>query len=143
MQAVNPVFQALFEDPSNRECFECKAKNVQWASVNNGIFICMNCSGRHRGFTVELSFVRSTTMDEWSDKQLQKMRLGGNAKLTQFLSQYQIAHEPAADKYKTKACRWYREMVFPNPKLKKFSLKLNQKVSQCKPKHPRLKRAEL
>lgn len=141
MQAVNPVFQALFEDPSNRECFECKAKNVQWASVNNGIFICMNCSGKHRGFSVELSFVRSTTMDEWSEKQLMKMRLGGNQRLSQFLSRYQIAHEPPADKYKTKACRWYREMVTSTFHYKKISLKLNQKVSRCKSNLPPLKRA--
>lgn len=39
---------------------------AQWASVNNGILLCLNCSGVHRSFGVRVSFVRSITMDSWS-----------------------------------------------------------------------------
>ena len=44
----------------------------EWASINLGILICIECSGIHRQLGTHISKVRSTTLDSW-DKELQKL----------------------------------------------------------------------
>lgn len=44
--------------------------------------------GRHRSLGVHLSFVRSVTMDAWTDVQLASMRVGGNASCREYFEKY-------------------------------------------------------
>lgn len=66
--------------PENRLCADCGDDNATWASINLGIFICLNCSGEHRNLGVHISQVRSTTLDTWRPEWVQVMNKMGNAK---------------------------------------------------------------
>ena len=77
--------QLMVETPENNKCFDCNSENPQWASVNNGCFICMDCAASHRSMGSHASFVRNISMDTWNEKQMRMMALGGNKSLKVFL----------------------------------------------------------
>ena len=87
---ANSEFKEILQDPENLCCFDCGKTPAQWASINNSIFLCISCSGIHRGFGVHISFIKSITLDAWNENQIKMMRLGGNKNCRKLLEKYGI-----------------------------------------------------
>ena len=58
----------------NEYCGDCNASQPTWASINNGVFICTQCSGVHRSLGVDISFVQSVKLDHWNNDNLNIMK---------------------------------------------------------------------
>uniref|UniRef100_A0A7N9DHP3 Arf-GAP with coiled-coil, ANK repeat and PH domain-containing protein n=1 Tax=Macaca fascicularis TaxID=9541 RepID=A0A7N9DHP3_MACFA len=49
----------------NAQCCDCREPAPEWASINLGVTLCIQCSGIHRSLGVHFSKVRSLTLDSW------------------------------------------------------------------------------
>jgi len=94
----------------------------QWVSVNNGVYVCYNCSGIHRGFGVQISFIRSLSMDSISEKQQKILFLGGNKRFFDYIQCYNLHHDSPNAKYKSRAAEYYRTKLKAEVENEEFNI---------------------
>ncbi|XP_062568887.1 arf-GAP with GTPase, ANK repeat and PH domain-containing protein 1-like isoform X13 [Saccostrea cucullata] len=70
--------QAIRTVRGNNSCADCGAPNPDWASINLGTIVCIECSGIHRNLGTHLSRVRSLDLDEWPPDLVRVMMSIGN-----------------------------------------------------------------
>uniref|UniRef100_A0A8C3TH60 Arf-GAP with GTPase, ANK repeat and PH domain-containing protein 3 n=1 Tax=Catharus ustulatus TaxID=91951 RepID=A0A8C3TH60_CATUS len=73
------AMQAVRTARGNSFCVDCDAPNPDWASLNLGALMCIECSGIHRNLGTHLSRVRSLDLDDWPSELLMVMTAIGNA----------------------------------------------------------------
>ncbi|KAI4764922.1 ArfGap-domain-containing protein [Aureobasidium sp. EXF-3400] len=117
------TLKSLVKLEGNKSCADCKRnKHPRWASWNLGIFICIRCSGIHRGMGTHISRVKSVDLDSWTDEQLQSMLKWGNTRANKYWeAKLAPGHVPAEAKIenfirtKYDSKRWTMDGPIPDP----------------------------
>ena len=65
----NSPLEILRSAPGCTTCADCSMPEPEWASLNYGVALCVECSGAHRSLGVHVSKVRSAILDVkvWTD----------------------------------------------------------------------------
>ncbi|XP_077304352.1 arf-GAP with GTPase, ANK repeat and PH domain-containing protein 1 isoform X1 [Lithobates pipiens] len=72
------ALQSIRNLPGNSHCVDCDAPSPDWASLNLGALMCIECSGIHRNLGTHLSRVRSLDLDDWTPELIKVMSAIGN-----------------------------------------------------------------
>ncbi|OAG40301.1 hypothetical protein AYO21_05392 [Fonsecaea monophora] len=117
------TLKALVKLEGNKVCADCKRnKHPRWASWNLGVFICIRCSGIHRGMGTHISRVKSVDLDAWTDEQLQSVLKWGNSRANKYWeAKLAPGHVPSEAKIenfirtKYESKRWVMDGPMPDP----------------------------
>uniref|UniRef100_A0A8B9L6U0 ArfGAP with GTPase domain, ankyrin repeat and PH domain 1 n=1 Tax=Astyanax mexicanus TaxID=7994 RepID=A0A8B9L6U0_ASTMX len=103
------ALQSVRNMRGNSRCVDCEALNPDWASLNLGALICIECSGIHRNLGTHLSRVRSLDLDEWPLELIKVMSAIGNELANSvWEANAQGRLKPAPDASREERERWIR-----------------------------------
>ncbi|KAH8410202.1 hypothetical protein KR009_008121 [Drosophila setifemur] len=95
--------------PGNGHCVDCGAQNPEWASLNLGVLMCIECSGVHRNLGSHISKVRSLGLDDWPSPHLSVMLAIGNSLANSvWESNTRQRSKPTAQASREEKERWIR-----------------------------------
>uniref|UniRef100_A0A8B9QE38 ArfGAP with GTPase domain, ankyrin repeat and PH domain 1 n=1 Tax=Apteryx owenii TaxID=8824 RepID=A0A8B9QE38_APTOW len=101
------ALQSIRNIRGNSHCVDCEAQNPDWASLNLGALMCIECSGIHRNLGTHLSRVRSLDLDDWPLELIKVMSSIGNELANSVWEESSQGHlKPSSDSTSTPArCR--------------------------------------
>ncbi|VUZ41949.1 unnamed protein product [Hymenolepis diminuta] len=78
MRVDEAMAKSLRAVSGNDACADCGAPDPDWASLNLGEMVCIECSGVHRRLGTHISRIRSLMLDDWTPEAAAVMRAIGN-----------------------------------------------------------------
>ncbi|KAJ2008149.1 hypothetical protein H4R26_000354 [Coemansia thaxteri] len=93
----------------NDRCVDCSKRAPEWAVINLGALVCIDCSGIHRSLGVHVSKVRSIKLDNWEPELMQIMLRLGNHRVNRIYESV----EPKSDEPTKPAQECPRELKHP------------------------------
>ena len=108
----NTKIENILSLTGNNKCFECDSPEVDWVSFPASVFICHNCGRRHKEFKFK-PCLKSLSVSEFSQHEIKKMNLGGNARYHTLMDEYKISmKEPNIEyKYNTVISLYYYKLL--------------------------------
>jgi len=109
---IKKQLEKLSNIEENQKCFDCQNEPARWTSLNNGIFLCNECSEEHKNFGTGTNIIKSISLDQWNKNQLNLMKIGGNKRLRTFLEENDVPQ--SIDKktlYHSKLMVYYRKKL--------------------------------
>ncbi|XP_042640172.1 arf-GAP with GTPase, ANK repeat and PH domain-containing protein 1 isoform X6 [Tyto alba] len=103
------ALQSIRNIRGNSHCVDCEAQNPDWASLNLGALMCIECSGIHRNLGTHLSRVRSLDLDDWPLELIKVMSSIGNELANSVWEESSQGHmKPSSDSTREEKERWIR-----------------------------------
>ncbi|KAM3667889.1 arf-GAP with GTPase, ANK repeat and PH domain-containing protein 1 isoform 1-T1 [Ammospiza maritima maritima] len=103
------ALQSIRNIRGNSHCVDCEAQNPDWASLNLGALICIECSGIHRNLGTHLSRVRSLDLDDWPIELIKVMSAIGNELANSVWEENSQGHvKPSPDSTREEKELWIR-----------------------------------
>ncbi|XP_057406973.1 arf-GAP with GTPase, ANK repeat and PH domain-containing protein 1 isoform X5 [Balaenoptera acutorostrata] len=108
-QSEAMALQSIRNIRGNSHCVDCETQNPNWASLNLGALICIECSGIHRNLGTHLSRVRSLDLDDWPIELIKVMSSIGNELANSIWEEStQGRSKPSLDSTREEKERWIR-----------------------------------
>ncbi|XP_049629560.1 arf-GAP with GTPase, ANK repeat and PH domain-containing protein 1 isoform X4 [Suncus etruscus] len=103
------ALQSIRNIRGNSHCVDCDTPNPNWASLNLGALMCIECSGIHRNLGTHLSRVRSLDLDDWPIELTRVMSAIGNELANSVWEESgQGRMKPSLDSTREEKERWIR-----------------------------------
>ncbi|XP_028611151.1 arf-GAP with GTPase, ANK repeat and PH domain-containing protein 1 isoform X3 [Grammomys surdaster] len=108
-QSEAMALQSIRNMRGNSHCVDCDTQNPNWASLNLGALMCIECSGIHRNLGTHLSRVRSLDLDDWPLELIKVMSSIGNELANSVWEEgSQGRTKPSLDSTREEKERWIR-----------------------------------
>ncbi|XP_058521150.1 arf-GAP with GTPase, ANK repeat and PH domain-containing protein 1 isoform X7 [Ochotona princeps] len=108
-QSEAMALQSIRNIRGNSHCVDCDTQNPNWASLNLGALMCIECSGIHRNLGTHLSRVRSLDLDDWPVELIKVMSSIGNELANSVWEENcQGRTKPSLDSTREEKERWIR-----------------------------------